>query len=327
MKVAVIGLGSMGKRRIRLIRQYDADIDITGVDINLQRCEEAKKEYAVKACASLREAVDKYGVQAAFISTSPLSHAKIIEECLGFGLHVFTELNLVADGYDGNIKLAEEKGCTLFLSSTFLYRAETRHIIETARSAPGKLCYNYHIGQYLPDWHPWEHYKEFFISDKRTNGCREIFAIELPWIIEAFGKIAGYMVIKDKITALDVDYPDNYMVILRHEGGHKGVLCVDVVSRKAVRNLEVYGENLYMSWDGTPMGLAAYDFENKRSEAVLLYDKVDKLSGYSPNIIENAYYNEVACFFDAIAGKQTPRYTFEDDRAVLDLIGKLEGEL
>ena len=34
MRVAVIGLGSMGKRRIRLIKQIDENIEIIGVDLN-----------------------------------------------------------------------------------------------------------------------------------------------------------------------------------------------------------------------------------------------------------------------------------------------------
>ena len=34
MKVLVVGLGSMGKRRIRLIRKYDPTITIIGVDTN-----------------------------------------------------------------------------------------------------------------------------------------------------------------------------------------------------------------------------------------------------------------------------------------------------
>ena len=38
---------------------------------------------------------------------------------------------------------------------------------------------NISLGQYLPDWHPWESYKSFFVSNKKTNGCRELFAIEL----------------------------------------------------------------------------------------------------------------------------------------------------
>lgn len=40
----------------------------------------------------------------------------------------------------------------------------------------------------------------------------------------------------------------------------RGTLFVDVISRKAVRNLEIVGENVYLKWYGTPDGLENYDF-------------------------------------------------------------------
>ena len=58
----------------------------------------------------------------------PLTHAGIIGELLDAGLPVFTELNLVDDGYDALIAKAAQKRLPLFLSSTMLYRAETHYI-------------------------------------------------------------------------------------------------------------------------------------------------------------------------------------------------------
>jgi predicted dehydrogenase len=239
-------------------------------------------------------------------------------------LHVFTELNLVTDGYDENIQLAEEKNKALFLSSTFLHRVEIKKINKLVKMQDESLNYTYHIGQYLPDWHPWENYKDFFVGDKRTNGCREIFAIELPWLIEVFGNIKDIVVRKSKISSLNIDYNDNYMVILEHESGHKGILAVDIVSRKAVRNLEVFGENLYLSWDGSAEGLKMMDNEKKKEENILLYEKIDQLDQYSKFVVENAYYDEIVAFFDMISNNIEPIYDFEKDKIVLDLIDRIE---
>ena len=38
MKVAVVGLGSMGQRRTRLIKQYDSSIEVFGIDTMPERC-------------------------------------------------------------------------------------------------------------------------------------------------------------------------------------------------------------------------------------------------------------------------------------------------
>jgi predicted dehydrogenase len=183
----------------------------------------------------------------------------------------------------------------------------------------------YHVGQYLPDWHPWENYRDFFVGDRRTNGCREIFAIDLPWILRAFGPVARLRVAKDKLTALSIDYPDNYLVTLEHEDGSKGLMCVDVVSRKATRSLEIFNEDLHLFWHGTPDSLAEYDLVRRELVHVDTYESTEHDPRYSDNIIEDAYREEILGFFRAIEGSQEPLYTLSDDIATLDLIDRIEG--
>lgn len=325
MRILVIGLGSMGRRRARLLRKIDPNINIVGIDNNGQRRADAEKEYAITTAADLDEALAATNADAAVISTSPLQHAHLIQKCLEFGLHVFTELNLTPDLYEENICLAKAKDRVLFLSSTFLYRDEISHIRRRVADCAKPLNYSYHIGQYLSDWHPWESYKNYFVSDSRTNACREIFAIEIPWLRKTFGEIRSFNVISSKVSSLDIDYPDTYHLILNHSSGTVGSLNVDVVTRKAVRNLEVYGEELYISWNGSPTGLFEFDFLNKRDQRIELYEDIDTLDGYSSFVIENAYQNELQRFLEQISGTGCPEYTFEDDLTTLQLIDRFEG--
>lgn len=324
MKILVIGLGSMGRRRVRLLKQIDASFEIIGIDNNSDRRLQAENEFKVKTCDDLAMALCNMQPECAVISTSPLSHASIIATCLKHGCHVFTEPNLVSDQYDENLLLAKKQKKILFLSSTFLYRDEIKYIAEKVANTDGLLNYNYHVGQYLPDWHPWESIQNYFVGDKRTNGCRELFAIELPWIIKTFGEIKSYKVVSDRNTQLPIEYNDNYMLLVEHDTGHKGVFCVDVVSRRAVRNLEVYGENLYMTWDGTPAGLKEYDYENRAERDINLYKAIDKQEGYASFVIENAYKNELETFIRVVNGTGHAEYTFEDDKKVLSLIDEIE---
>lgn len=325
MKVLVVGLGSMGKRRIRLIQQIDKTNQITGVDAKQERRIEAEQIFQIKTADNLEEAfIDKY--DCAFICTSPLSHADIIESCLKQNLHVFTEINLIDDKYDFNIQLAKEKNRTLFLSSTFLYRDEIRYIREAVRNSRSILSYTYHIGQYLPDWHPWENYTEYFVGDVRTNGCREIMAIDFPWLYKTFGPISDIHVKKGKKTALKIAYPDSYLLLIEHENGVQGTIMIDVVSRKAVRNFELYGEDLYLTWDGSPQGLNVFDISERKEKNIHLYSKVDKQTGYASFVVENAYKNEIIAFFNQITQNQKPEYAFEDDKYVLSLIDAIENK-
>lgn len=324
MNVVVIGLGSMGRRRIRLLKKYNNNFKIIGIDLSQERRNLSEAELGIETGESLDSVIENNDIQCAMICTSPLSHKKLIQVCLNHNLHVFTELNLVTDGYDENIKLAKDKNRILFLSSTFLYREEILKIDTLIKEQTKKIRYTYHVGQYLPDWHPWENYKDFFIGDKRTNGCREIFAIELPWLIEVFGDIKNITTTKSKISELNIDYNDNYMVLLEHESGHKGMIAVDIVSRKPVRNLEIFGEEIYLSWDGSAEGLKIMNLDNKEEENIYLYDKVDQLSQYSKFVVENAYYNEIKSFFEVISNEAAPIYNFSKDKKVLEIIDRIE---
>lgn len=323
MNVLVVGLGSMGKRRIRLMQVMYPEYVIYGVDGREDRRKEASVQFGMECAASISAIKESFVIDVAFVCTSPLSHNAIIKECLYNGWHVFTELNLVDDGYEENMALAEKMKCKLFLSSTFLYREEISYI-RSKVDTDTKWNYVYHIGQYLPDWHPWENYKDFFVGDSRTNGCREIMAIELPWLTKTFGKVMDYHIVSDKMTGLNITYHDNYLLELIHENGNKGVLIVDVVSPVAVRRLEVYGEHKYIQWDGTPEVLMEYDKNTDKLLSVQLKEKGVHKEGYRNFVIENAYKNEIADFFQVIIENRKLQYDFVQDLEILRLIDKFE---
>lgn len=321
--VMVIGLGSMGSRRLRLLKNLRPDLRLCGVDLNEERRVGAKRAHGISVYPEVKQAVAAEHPEAAVISSSPLSHAPLIAECLRAGLHVFTELNLVSDGYEENMSLARETGRVLFLSSTFLYREENRYIIRQAKG-DGGLTYRYHVGQYLPDWHPWESYQGYFVGNQRTNGCRELFAIELPWLQAAFGPIREIHTLHRRCSQLNISYDDSYLLLLRHRDGQMGSLCVDVVSRQPVRQFELYGEEKYLTWNGAPDALYEWSPEAKELRHVCLYDRVEHVDGYADFIVENAYQEELAAFFSQVEKGTTAPYGFTEDLETLQWIDRIE---
>lgn len=325
MKILIVGLGSMGKRRARLTKGIDSSIRIAGVDTAESRRVEATDLGLIDAAyPSIAEAVAAEAPDAALVCTAPLTHAAIISELLDNSLPVFTELNLVADGYEENMAKAKEKGVLLFLSSTMLYRRETQYIKQQVAAFGKPVHYIYHIGQYLPDWHPWENYKNFFVGDPRTGGCREIFGIELPWLLDAFGPVKSVFAVADKLSALELPYPDRWLVTLTHESGVRGQLAVDIVCPKAVRSFEVFGEGLHLFWEGNPKELYDFDHDSGEKRPVTTYQTVEQDPRYSDNIVENAYVDELAEFLSCLRGEKTARYGFAEDLVTLGVIDEIE---
>ncbi len=323
--IMVVGLGSMGKRRIRLTQMLHSDIQLCGVDRQATRQQEVQAQFNIPCYPSITEALKAQHPNIGYVCTSPLSHHAVIMELLNEDLHVFTEINLLSTGYEEMVACAKAHHRVLFLSSTFLYRKDIRYMIDRIKGE--KVNYIVHIGQYLPDWHPWENYKNFFVGDKRTNGCREIMAIDFPWLLSAFGKVTDVHVRSSKNSDLDLDYDDNYLLSFAHENGNKGVVVIDLLSRKAIRSALIFSDRLQLNWQGVPNSLTEYDIEQKCDRPIKTYDEVvDHQSSYAANIIENAYMDEIRTFFGMIDGTIEPRYTFEDDLDTLALIDRIEGK-
>lgn len=324
INICVVGLGSMGRRRIKILKK-EKNINIIGVDINFQRAEKEKKELGIKVYSTLKEAINNESINSVFVCTSPIHHGQIINESLQNDINVFSEINLIDDLYEKNIKLAKKKNLVLFLSSTFLYKKDINFIIDKIEHNKEKINYVYHVGQYLPDWHPWESYKDYFVNEIKTNGCREIMAIEFPWIISAFGAIKNKTVIKNRISKLKLKYNDNFMIQLNHVNGNKGMIEIDVVSRKAVRRLEVFGENIYLSWEGTPDSLMEYEVQKKRFKNVFKSTRYKHNKDYADFVVEDPYEEEVKTFLKLIKNKKCDvPWDFKKDQKVLKIIDEIE---
>lgn len=321
MKVLVVGYGSMGRRRIRLLKSIREDIEFICVDSNQERMEQAKSDGNL-AYTKLTEAIEKRP-KIAFVCTSPGHHAEIILLLIDAGIHVFTELNLISDQYEKIMEESNKKNVKLFMSSTMLYNKSIQKIKELVQNQKQSLTYVYHIGQYLPDWHPWESYKDLFIGRKETNGVREILAIQLPWLLDTFGEVACFHSSMNRCTNLDIDFQDSIITTFEHKNGTHGVFIADTVSRKAITSLEIVGEEIHIFWHGHNDDLEIYNTESKQLNHIYAYDNVEHEDGYADNIIENQYIDEIKDFLNYVEEGSLPKYSFEKDQRVLSLIDEI----
>lgn len=322
-RILVVGYGSMGRRRIRLAGELLPNAEFICVDSNITRQVQAREDGHISV-SSIEKGLE-FSPDIAFVCTSPGHHADIILYLLEAGIHVFTELNLTSDRYDLIAETSAKNNAIIFVSSTLVYKRQMG-IFKSIVLEQGKpLTYIYHVGQYLPDWHPWESYKDFFVGKRETNGIREIMAIQLPWIIDTFGKVKEIKVLSQRCTTLDIDFPDSVILNLVHENGCIGSFIVDVTSRKAVTSLEIIGENVHVFWGGHNDDLKKLNIESKELEGVTVYATEQHIEGYSDNISEEPYKDEIREFIGAINGKKV-RYGLEQDAYVLNLIDQIENE-
>ncbi|TDY58339.1 putative dehydrogenase [Aminivibrio pyruvatiphilus] len=327
MKCFIAGLGSMGKRRLRLVRRFFPEMDIAVLDARQDRRDDVSRSYGCTVYESFEGGLADFSPDVLIVSTPPDAHALSIHSALEKGIHTFSELDLLDDGYDAILPFEENGFPVAFLSSTPLYRSENRWIIGNHGKTGARKFYTYHVGQYLPDWHPWEKYDEFFVGSPRTNAIREILCIELPWLTECFGKVTDFSCSWSRTSSLNLPYPDTCQVLLRHGDGTTGSFTLDCVSRKAVRNLLISGEEGTILWEGNSQSLRYLSPSGEPVHPLLDEKELERQAGYAQFISESPYLEELRHFFRLVSGETAERgYSYARHREILRLVDGLERE-
>lgn len=324
MKALVIGLGSMGRRRVRCLQQHGVDA-IAGFDTRADRRERAAQEYGIDVRNQLA-AADLRGFDVVVISTPPDQHHTAIEWSIAAGKPCFVEASVIRAPLPALDERARAKGVLVAPSCTLRFHSAIRDITQVVQSRRyGKPCnFSYHCGQYLPDWHPWEKVTDYYVSKPLTGGAREIVPFELTWMVDAFGWPQQVQGMKLRTTDVGAPIDDTYAALLRFDG-FVGSLVVDVVARQAVRKLTLNFERASLSWDWDSGTVRIYEADAGRT-VELHQPRSSAHAGYHQNIGEAMYVAEIGSFLAAAQGKGSFPHSLQDDIRVLSLLEAMEAE-
>ncbi len=319
--ILVVGLGSMGKRRVRNLIELGAK-NIYGFDTNISRSDEAKTKYNI-GIFDTWEKVTKQVFDYWIISTPPLQHLGYAIEGLKSGAHIFTEADLPDKRIYEVIKLRDKTNRVAVPSCTMRYfsgPATIRRLLSENRV--GKpLIMTYQTGQYLPDWHPWEDISDYYVSKAETGAAKEIVPFELSWLVELFGKVHDIKALKGKSGLIKADINDYYHILIKFDSGLAAHILVDVISRPAVRNLRLNCSEGTIEWN-QEMESVRYIKHSDVAWKNIALDKGAIESGYiNP---DNPYADEISNFISASIKNERYPYSYEDEDYVLDMLKKIE---
>ena len=322
MKILIVGLGSMGKRRIRNLLKLGYK-NIVGFDIRADRRKEVNEKYHISTYFDIDSALMEKP-DAIIISTPPDLHRKYAEIAIKKNINFFMELN--HSSKDVKVIIERMKGKTLVAAPSCTMRfhpivKELKKIID--KNTIGKiLLIHHHNGHFLPNWHPWEDYREFFVSKRETGGAKELVPFELIWLTHIFAKIKSVYANIDKISKLQADIDDVYQIQLEFKNGILCTLLLDVISIPSFRETKIIGEK----------GTILCDFNNgvikvnKGKGWMNIELKMDKVAkGYKNNTPpESIYEEEMKRFFSAINNQKKYPYSLHDDFKILCMLDSIE---
>jgi len=327
MKALVIGLGSMGKRRVRNLLSL-GDITVYGFDTREDRVVESRDKYSITVFDDVDVAFEEVQPDLVVLSVPPKLHMQYANQCLEKMIPCFIEAS-VTDRIEIEklSKRAIDKGLVFAPSCTMRFYPGPQKIKSLLSEGKiGKpLSVNYQTGQYLPDWHPWEPIQEFYVSCRETGGAREIVPFELTWINDLLGPPTRVLACAaTKLTDLDVDIDDIYHCMLQYPGNIILNMTVEVVSRPiATREMLIIGTTGKIKFSADSNSVSYCNLESKGWVNTKFETGTVEAEYINP---EEPYINEMKLFVNAaIKGKQAEYpNTLAADALVLKTLEELE---
>jgi predicted dehydrogenase len=245
MRFLIVGLGSLGKRRIRNLKYLQSGT-IIGCDPRLDRRDETSQRYRIQTFENFNEAMNQ-DPEIVIISASPNLRLHYALEAAAANKHFFTEACPGDEQMDELITVLQGKKIVAAPSCTLCFYPGPKKVQKFMHEgAIGKpLTFTYHSGQYLPGWHPAEDSWPFSDSPRGADAYREIIPFELVWLRSLFGNIESISTFKGKIGNLEVD-ADNapYKLLVKFESGTIGHLMLDMTSKTPIQRMHLKGEQI-----------------------------------------------------------------------------------
>lgn len=326
MRFLVVGLGSMGKRRVRNLQAL-GHAGIAGFDVRPDRVEEAVAKYGIHPYADFMEALETFRPDALVISTGPQHHMNYAEAAAERGLSCFIEASVVEA--ERILALHERTAGTPVLmapSCTMRHFPGPKQVkaLLAAGTIGRPLNVNYQTGQWLPDWHPWEDIRDFYVSTRETGGCREIVPFELTWLNDVFGEPEPLACVKAKLSDMGAGIDDLYHCLLRYPGGVLANITVEVLSRpQAARELRVIGSEGELVYSADENCVRYANLQQPKWTRIDLGDGTLETGYINP---EEPYIAEMSHFVEAVQSGDKSLYpnTLLDDWRVLQTLYRLE---
>ncbi len=252
MKFLIAGLGSIGRRHFRNL------IALGEQDIILLRTRKATLPdddltgYPVET--GIQEALKKHKPEAVIVANPTAMHLDIAIPAAEAGCHILLEkpVSNSLERLDILQQAAQKSGSRILVGFQFRYHPtlnKARELIQA--NALGKiLTVHAHWGEYLPQWHPWEDYRQSYAARADLGGGVIVTLTHpLDYLRFIIGEVESLWSFNGHISPLDVDVEDVAEIGLKFKNGAIGGVHLNYVQRPPVHKLEVVGTSGTLRWD------------------------------------------------------------------------------
>jgi predicted dehydrogenase len=252
MKFLIAGLGSIGRRHFRnLIALGEKDILLfrTG---KATLPDDELADYPVET--DVHEALQKHKPDAVIVANPTALHMDIAIPAAEAGCHILLEkpISDSLDRVDALQRAAQKSGSKILVGFQFRYHPTLNKAGELIQAnAIGKiLTVHAHWGEYLPQWHPWEDYRQSYAARADLGGgVIRTLTHPLDYLRYLIGEVDSLWSFNGHISPLDLDVEDVTEIGLKFSNGAIGGVHLNYVQRPPRHTLEIVGTSGILRWD------------------------------------------------------------------------------
>jgi predicted dehydrogenase len=316
MRIGVIGFGSMGKRRVRDLLTLGHEIIC--LDLRPDRRAQAEEMFRVTTAPSFEDLL-KAKPETLVISVPPDQHLSYYVNSFTAKLPFFSEANILTPKAEWFAQQEAESGVVGYPSATWqfypLFKVLREHLEDVGSDKVNTV--HYHYGGYLPLWHPWEAYDDFYAGRSRhLCAAREMVPFELEWLRWVFGPVKAVCAIYDRRAEWRTDIDDTYLLLLEFESGLQGTLIVELHQVAPFRIGRVACRQQSFLLDMATHELRRYDLETD-SWRFLKPPGIRSLGSFD---FEQIYFAEIKSFIDALEGRSIYPKSWAEDRHLSNVL-------
>ncbi len=313
MRVLVAGTGSIGRRHLGNLRTLGVkDLALYSTGHSTLPLDDLA---GLPRYRSLEEALE-WGPDALVVANPTACHLEVAIPAAHRGCHILMEKPVSHDRQGlHDLRMALKLGGgSLLMGFQFRFHPTLGALAEGIRQGALGTILSARVewGEYLPDWHPWEDYRQGYVARAELGGGVARTLTHpfdyLRWILGEATTLSWAHVRRTRV--LDLDVEDEVEAGFLFQSGAMASVHLDLYRRPPVHRLEVVGTEGVASWraEGGELSWLPSDGDSPRLEM--------PPGGFGRNTL---FLDEMIHFLAIVRGEAKPLCTLEDGVRALEM--------
>ena len=312
MKALIVGYGSIGKRHVtNLLSLPNMEVIVCSKHAKL----DVKLKKKCKVIDSLEKCIQEKP-DIGFITNYTSNHIPTAIKLANAGIDLFIEKPLSNSLHNISKlkKLAKKKKLITMVGCNMRFHKCIKKIKEIiSKNEIGSiLSVQVECGTYLPNWHPYEDYRQSYASRKELGGGVELTCIhEIDYLCWFFGLPKEIFSMGNQSSDLEINVNDLSTSILRFRNKVIAELHLDYFQRPDSQSCKIIGTKGTVLWNSNTNNVLMYDIKKKKWIQKL------QIKNYNRNTM---YLDELSHFINCVKIKEKSINDVNESTKTLEVV-------